>query len=119
MATLALITGLAVVLNVRKTESGSAWPGSVMTCDAVNGWLKTRSKYTVYSWDWPSLFDSPQKSPLVTEPWISVGLTTVALVAASPFWLAMSLTRKSAAAVRGNLKSPMALCGVAVNDEVM
>ena len=100
---MASMTGLEVVLKVRKTESGSVWPDSVMICEAVNGWLKTMSKWTVYSWTWPSLTPSPQKPPLVTEPWISSLPTIVALVAESPFWLAISLTRKSAWVVLGNV----------------
>ncbi len=98
-----------VVSKVRKTASGFLAPDSVITCEAVNGWLNTRSKYTVYG------VLSPQNPPLVSEPEISVSLTTVALVAVSGFWLSISLTRKSAEVVAGKVNSPIELCGVAVN----
>ena len=40
MATLASITGLLVVLKVRNAAAGLVCPDSVITWEAVNGWLK-------------------------------------------------------------------------------
>src|ERR1700746_2486209 len=119
MPTFASMVWFLVVSKVRNTLSGSVLPDSGTTLDAVNGWLNTMSKYTVYSWDCPSLSDSPQKSPEVTLPDNSSFPTTVALVAESPFWLASSLTRKSAWVVDGNVNWPIELCGVAANCEVI
>ncbi len=117
--TLAWTTGLLVVSKVRYTAAGSP-PDWVMICDAVNGWSKTRSKWTVYSCCWPSLLASPQKWPLVCVPAISWSLTICAVLGAnSPFWLSCSLTRKPAWVVAGNVNRPIELCDVAVNSDVI
>ena len=63
--------------------------------------------------------DSPQKSPVVTEPWTSSSPTIVALSAVSVVWLSWSLMSKPAVAVAGNVNRPIELCVVAVNSDVM
>ncbi len=73
----------------------------------------------MYSWDWPSLFDSPQKSPVVTEPLTSSFPTIFALSAVSVVWLPWSLMSKPAPVVDGNVNRPIELCAVAVNSDVM
>jgi hypothetical protein len=61
---------------------------------------------------------APQKPPEVTEPCTSVSLTTVKLVAESPFWLPSSLKIRFAWVVAGNVKSAMPVRVVAVSSVV-
>src|SRR5215472_996965 len=112
------MTGFDVVSKVRNTELGSDWPCSVMTWLAVNGWLKTTSKYTVYCCG-PKVLVCQQKSPLVTEPATSWSPITWALVPKSLKSLSSSLIRKSAWLVRGKVNRPAAECCVAVNCDVI
>src|SRR5436305_15266186 len=57
--------------QLRKTEFGdTCCPGTVMTCDWVNGRSNTMSKNRVYR------SAEPQKAPLAAEPETSVLLTT-------------------------------------------
>ena len=51
----------------------------MITCEAVNGWSNTMSKWTVYCCVCPSLSASPQKSPLVSVPVTSLLPTIWAL----------------------------------------
>src|SRR5579875_2763208 len=120
MATLASMTGSEVVLKVRNTADGPV-PQEVSVWEAVNGWLKMMEKWTVYRWDCPPLLRAvrPQKWPLVSDPATSLSPMMWALDAKSGVWLSCSLIKKSAAAVRGKVNRPSALCAVAVNCEVI
>ncbi len=76
------------------------------------------SKYTVYCCDWPSLLDSPQKSPVVTEPLTSSFPTICAVSAVTVLWLSCSLMSKPASLPLANVNWPIELCVVAVNSDV-
>ena len=74
----------------------------------------------MYSWDWPSLLDSPQKSPLVTEPWTSSSADDLARCRRVAVLAALELdVEAGGAAVDGNVNRPIELCVVAVNSDVM
>jgi hypothetical protein len=73
----------------------------------------------VYCCDWPSLTDSPQKSPVVTEPWTSSLPTIWAVSEETVVWLSCSLMSKPASLPDGNVNWPMELWVVAVNSDVM
>src|SRR6185437_9226391 len=95
--------------KVSATVAGppATWPYLVTP---VNGRLKRKSKWTVYR------FPAPQKLPDVAEPWISVWLTTVKLVASTWRWLpARRRTRPAGAALAGKVKSARPVRVVAVS----
>ncbi len=64
------------------------------------------------------MLPAPQKLPDVAEPWTSVLLTTLQLVAESPFWLSSSLKIRLAALLDGNVKSARPVRVVAVSSVV-
>ncbi len=64
------------------------------------------------------MVDSPQKSPVVTEPETSSFPTICAVSAVTSFWLSRSLMSKPASLPFGKVNRPIELCGVAVNSDV-